>query len=101
MLTYWLMFFLPAWASIAAPGKPRPPGKRLELSWFLAGLFLTVLVGLRHEVGGDWFNYEAIYLSIVGAPLSELLEKGDPGYQLLNWISSQVEGGTYLVNFVA
>ena len=101
MLTYWLMFFLPAWASIAAPGKPRPPGKRLELSWFLAGLFLTVLVGLRHEVGGDWFNYEAIYLSIVGAPLSELLEKGDPGYQLLNWISSQVEGGTYLVNLVA
>ena len=101
MLTYWLMFFIPAWASISAPSKPRPAGKHLELSWLVAGLFLTVLVGLRHEVGGDWFNYEAIYLNMVDAPLSELLEGGDPGYQMLNWLSSQVEGGTYLVNLMA
>ena len=60
-----------------------------------------MLVGLRHEVGGDWFNYEVIYLNMVGAPLSELLEKGNPGYYLLNWLSSQVKGGTYLVNLMA
>ena len=101
MLTYWLMFFIPAWASVSAPSKPRPAGKRLEFSWFVTGLLLTVLVGLRHEVGGDWFNYEAIYLNMVGAPLSEVLERGDPGYHLLNWLSSQVEGGTYVVNLVA
>ena len=101
MLTYWLMFFIPAWASVSAPGKPHAAGKRLEFSWFLAGLFLTMLVGLRHEVGGDWSNYEAIYLGMVGAPLSELLENGDPGYYLLNWLSLQVGGGTYLVNLMA
>ena len=101
MLTYWLMFFIPAWASVSAPSKSRAAGKRLEFSWFVAGLFLTVLVGLRHKVGGDWSNYEAIYLDIAGAPLSELLDMGDPGYYLLNWLSSQVEGGTYLVNLMA
>ena len=100
MLTYWLMFFIPAWASISAPSQSLPAEKHLEFSWFVAGLFLTVLVGLRHEVGGDWFTYEAIYLNAVGAPFSELLEKGDPGYQLLNWLSSQVQGGTYLVNLI-
>ena len=100
MLTYWLMFLIPAWASVAAASKPRPAGKSLELSWFSAGVFLIVLVGLRHEVGGDWFNYENIYLNMIGAPLSELLEKGDPGYHLLNWMSLQVGGGTYLVNLV-
>ena len=72
MLTYWLMFFVPAWASISARSKPRPAGKHLEFFWFVAGLFLTVLVSLRHEVGGNWFNYEAIYLDLVGASLSEL-----------------------------
>ena len=101
MLTYCLMFFIPAWASVSAPSKPRPAGKRLEFSWFVAALFLTLLVGLRHEVGGDWFSYEAIYLNMVGAPLSELLEMRDPGYYLLNWLSLQVEGGTYLVNTMA
>ena len=101
MLTYWLMFFIPAWASVSAASKSRPVGKRLEFSWFVAGLFLTLLVGLRHEVGGDWFNYEAIYSNMVGAPLSELLEKGDPGYQLFNWVSLQVDGGTYFVNLMA
>ena len=60
-----------------------------------------MLVGLRHEVGGDWFNYENIYLDMVGAPLSELLERGDPGYYVLNWMSSQVGGGTYLVNLLS
>ena len=101
MLTYWLMFLVPAWASIAAPGKPRPAGKSLELSWFITGVLLTLLVGLRHQVGGDWFNYEKNYWNMVGAPLSELLENGDPGYQLLNWLSSQVGGGTYLINLVS
>ena len=94
MLTYWLMFLVPAWASVAAPSKPRPAGKSLEFSWFIAGVFLIVLIGLRHEVGGDWINYENNYLDMIGAPLSELLEKGDPGYHLLNWMSLQVGGGT-------
>ena len=101
MLTYWLMFLIPAWASVSAPNKLRPARESLEFSWFVAGLFLTVLVGLRHQVGGDWFNYQAMYLKMVGAPLSELFENGDPGFQLLNWLSFKAEGGTYFVNLMA
>ena len=95
---FWVMFLVPAWASVAAPGKPRPVGKHLEMSWLLVGLLLTLLIGLRHEVGGDWLNYEAQYFRTVGAPLSEILVESDPGYFLFNWLSTQVGGGVYLVN---
>ena len=101
MLTYWFMFLVPAWASIAAGGKPRPAGKSLEFSWLMAGVLLALLIGLRHQVGGDWAAYESHYLDMLGAPLSEVLERGDPGYYLLNWLSTQVGGGVYLVNLVS
>ena len=97
---YWVMFLVPAWASIAAPGKPRPVGKRLEASWLRVGVLLALLIGLRHQVGGDWFNYESHYLDMVGAPLSEVFEGHDPGYYLLVWLSTQVGGGVYLANLV-
>ena len=98
---YWVMFLVPAWASIAAPGKPRPAAKSLEMSWLMVGISLALLIGLRHQVGGDWGNYESHYLNMLGAPLSEALEKGDPGYYLLNWLSGEIGGGVYLVNLVS
>jgi hypothetical protein len=101
VLTYWLLFALPAWAAIAATTRPRPAGKTLEVSWLVAGLLLVLLIGLRYEVGGDWFTYEAHYLNMVGAPLSEALEKSDPGYYLLVWLATKVNGGVYLVNLVS
>lgn len=100
MLTYWFMFLVPAWACIAARCKPRPVGKGLDLSWLMAGLLLALLIGLRHQVGGDWRTYESHYQSMMDAPFSEVLERGNPGYYLLNWLSSQVGGGIYLVNLV-
>lgn len=100
MLTYWLLFLLPAWVSVMAPTRPRPSGPRLELSWLLAGLALTLVIGLRHQVGGDWLNYERHYLEMVGAPLGEVLGQSDPGYYLLTWLSTKIGGGVYLVNTV-
>ena len=98
MLTYWLLFLLPACASVMAPTRPRPTGRRLELSWLLVGVLLALLIGLRHQVGGDWGTYERHYLHMVGASLTEVLEYSDPGYYLLNWMAAQVEGGVHLVN---
>ena len=36
-----------------------------------------------------------------GASLFELLEKGDPGYYPLNWLSLQAKGGIYVINLLA
>ena len=100
MLTYWLLFLVPAWASVAASSKPKLGEKALEPAWLLAGLLLTLLIGFRFEVGGDWVNYEAHYLYLLNAPLSEVLAKDDPGYYLLTWLSGRVDGGVYGVNLV-
>lgn len=100
MLTYWLMFLVPACASVMAATQPRPAGRQLELSWLLVGALLALLIGLRYQVGGDWFSYENHYFNMVGAPLLEALENNDPGYYLLIWLSTQVNGGVYLVNMV-
>lgn len=103
MLTYWLLFLVPAWASVAASSKPRLTGnaaKAVEPAWLVAGLLLTLLIGSRFRVGGDWFNYEAHYLDMLGAPLSEVLSKDDPSYYLLTWLSGQFGGGVMAVNLV-
>lgn len=98
MLTYWLLFVLPAWAAIAAPTRPYPAGKNTAVHWLMAGLLLALLIGLRHQVGGDWGTYEQHYLDMLGASLAEVLEFSDPGYYLLNWLAAQVGGGVHLVN---
>jgi hypothetical protein len=100
MLTYWLLFVLPAWAAISAPTRQRPAGKYLELSWLVTGLLLTLLIGLRHQVGGDWGNYGGQYLEMLRAPLQKVLGKSDPGYHLLNWLAGKVNGDVYLVNLI-
>lgn len=101
MLTYWLMFLVPAWASIAASGKPRPTNRHLEFSWLIAGVLLALVIGLRYQVGGDWGTYESHYRGLLGASLVEVLAMGDPGYYLLNWISGQVDGTVYLANLMS
>jgi len=98
MLTYWLLFLLPAVASVMVPTRPRPAAQRLDVSWLVVGVLLALLIGLRHEVGGDWGTYERHYLYMLGEPLAEVLAYSDPGYYLLNWLSGQVDGGVHLVN---
>lgn len=100
VVTYWMMFLLPAWISVAVSARPQMRDMDLELSWLVAAILLIIVIGLRHQVGGDWANYEQNYFDMLWAPAQALLEKTDPGYYLLNWLSGKVQGGVYLVNFV-
>lgn len=105
MWPYWLMFLLPALAALAT----RPHhvqassglrSLKLDEAWLAAVFILTVMLGLRFEVGGDWI----IYLNQVHyarhAPVATILEGKDPGYQLLNWISAQMQWNMYGVNLI-
>ena len=51
MIAYWIMFLVPVLA-ILSPLRGTAPLNRA--TWLLVGLLLVFLIGLRHQVGGDW-----------------------------------------------
>lgn len=68
-------------------------------SWHAIFWLLVLMIGLRHEVGGDWGSYLG-HIEMVAAPLQEALTEGDPAYSLLNWLAAETGLGVYGVYFV-
>jgi EpsG family len=105
MWPYWLMFLVPAVTSLCS----RSRRSRIEdgaraggsfFSWLFVWLATTMLVGLRSDVGGDWTNYFQYLDDVAGRDLSQILVKNDPGYLVLNWLSTQIDCGIYGVNLM-
>jgi len=70
------------------------------VAWWFIGLFFSLAVGLRHQVGGDWGAY-LLYLERASASaLSEVLISSDPGYVFINWLAAQLGGSIYAVNLI-
>ena len=61
-------------------------------------LLLIVLIGLRYRVGGDWGTYQNYLAQMQYRGLVDALALKDPGYQLLNWVTSGVGAGIWVVN---
>jgi predicted secreted protein len=104
MWPYWLMFLVPAWSALSSMDGPvmgairRPRG--FEISWALLWVVVTLLVGFREEVGGDWGNYFDYLFKVTGRGIVDVLSEPEPGYLLLNWISVQMDWGIYGVNVI-
>jgi hypothetical protein len=105
MWPYWLLFCAPALISLVGHGERRVTGafseRRFTLPWVVAALTLTVAIGIRYEVGGDWPNYLLYLDNVTGSPLADVLAMPDPGYQFLNWVSVQFGWGILGVNLAA
>ncbi len=104
MFVYWLIFLF---LSLAALAQPRSlyesdglSGKRWSILWLLCWISLILVIGLRHEVGGDWIAYLSQPDSERGESFSEILFKQDIAYAFLNWLGANSWGGIYLVNTV-
>lgn len=101
MLPYWFLFFLAAWRATTRL-RPMPPAATARWPdwWWVMFAVMVLMIGLRHQVGGDWFTYadhikEAGYQS-----LPQALVSGDPAYSLLNWLAGHNGLGPYFVNTV-
>lgn len=103
MLMYWVVFTAFACAALTQmrPVHGDDGTRKNLLAWSITWFFLTVWIGLRHEVGGDWFNYLEHLEQIKDVPFMEFPSHGDLAYALLNWLGANVGGGAYLVNFCA
>lgn len=105
MWPYWVMFLLPSLAALVTchskgitAASLRPAGS--NFSWALVWLLVTMLVGYRFEVGGDWGNYFHFLADVSGLEFTEVLAKNDPLYHVLNWISVEMDWGIFGVNLI-
>ena len=97
MWPYWLMFLVPAWATLM-PGRLKP--RQAWVPWAFVFVLFALMMGLRHEVGGDWLNYLPHFRETASRSFSEVLSRGDPGYYGLNWLVAHAGGSIYHVNLV-
>lgn len=97
MWPFWLLFLTAAAGVVAAD---RMSGKPGLLAWVGVAAFFSVMLGFRHEVGADWFNYLAIFENTYWLSFEESIAGGDPGYFALNWSIAQLGGDIYWLNYV-
>ena len=97
MFGFWLMFFIPAWAVLVPR---RLPERQAVVAWWAIGLLFTLMIGLRHEVGGDWGSYAGHFQHAAGMTFGEALKMGDPGHYVLNRLIAGLGGSIYTVNLV-
>ncbi len=106
MWPYWVMFLVPAFAAGLSPASRLQDGfshsdrGQPALPWGAIWIATALLIGLRDEVGGDWGNYFRYLSAVTGRDLDDVIQMGEPGYQIFNWISSQMDWGIYGVNLM-
>jgi len=69
-----------------------------RLVWWIIGIGFTLVMGLRHEVGGDWGAYDRQFSHVASLAFSKVVSTTDIGYHLLNWLVAQLSGSIYTVN---
>jgi hypothetical protein len=102
MWPYWLMFFLSAWQALTRLKPISPPLSERSWSdlWCITFALLVLMIGLRHEVGGDWLPYKMHVEAIENETFFEALVQSEPAFSLLNWIAAQSGLGVYFVNSI-
>ncbi|MBN9220966.1 MAG: EpsG family protein [Mesorhizobium sp.] len=100
MVPYWLLFGISAFASFFETPHYRLRFVNVRFVLVLMLIAITLVVGLRYEVGGDWKSYIRYFFRASYSDFSEIPSLGDPGYMLVNWIAARLGGGIWLVNLV-
>ena len=99
MFPYWVIFAYFAGGALLADDTRR---QRHQVSIFLAAgvLLITLLVGLRYEIGADWDTYKLLFSYAGYVGFERAIQIGDPAYQLLSWGVRQIDGELWLVNLI-
>lgn len=107
MWPYWLMFLLPAIAALsesrlAAGGELRAARwLNLNNAWLGVAAVLTLVIGYRYQVGGDWFSYLDGMRDAYFRSLYVSITEDDPGYKVLEWLAVELDWGIFGVNFIS
>jgi hypothetical protein len=107
MWPYWLLFLIPAYWAITRlkPIQQSAFINRQEgwpFLWKIAFILLVLMIGFRHEVGGDWENYLMMLDTYRGSLNSDgTYLYQDPAFVLLNKLSVKTGLGIYLLNILS
>jgi hypothetical protein len=105
MWPYWALFLFAAIFALRearATAAPRAAPQSSSRSPVLLVIpVLTLLVGWRHEVGGDWNNYVARLSAAEYSSIADVFEGREPGFELLQWLAIETDWGIHGVNFIA
>ena len=96
----WIYLTLFLWLALSAIVEKCPVTSLSHLSMGLLGLLLTLIIGLRFEIGVDWYTYLIHLEGADGRSLIESIQHADPAYALLNWIAAASGSGVWLVNLL-
>ncbi len=108
MAIYFIIFSLFSFFAIIGESRtsPRYENKTfdnsLDFLWYSILIFLTLLIGFRLEVGGDWGSYLNYlqFMATVNNVSDHFIITQDPAYTLLNWASGKAGFSIYGVNLV-
>lgn len=89
MLPYYVIIGMASFLAISEKSKYTTTKKSsgFILLFFIADFFF---VGFRLEVGSDWYNYLGMLEFTKDKDLFEVFGRSEPGYILINWVSTNV-----------
>lgn len=97
MFVYWMLFLVPALASLS----PARLDRRSQLIMLvIAGVALSIIVGLRDGIGRDWRNYIRVAEAVLYEPFWATMFTTEPAYGMLAWISDRLGWSNYGANYV-
>ena len=105
MLPYFILFLLPAFAALTSSPNMRfradgSRAVRVDAAWVLVFVALTIIIGFRYDVGGDWSNYFRYLISAANLDFRDLADLQDPGYWAFNILSVRLGLGMTGVNLL-
>lgn len=95
MLPYFVALAIPSVLSLA-------PELASRLRWTVLGSALLIaFIGLRYDVGADWFGYDIIHSHLADQDLAYALTRPEALSYLVFWLSVQATGDMIASNLVA
>jgi hypothetical protein len=97
MSIYWVLFFVPVYFLFT---KVKGGMHTSLLEWRIFGFFLIILIGLRHQVGGDWYSYLEALEFLNDIQWKDFFSMREAGYKLISSFSITLGTSIYGVNFI-
>ena len=100
MLIYWVMLGMTSMATLALGDGRMVMDRRATLGLVFAAFAFTIIVGLRFQIGTDWFNYQRSLNIIRFSGFAAAVGYKDVGFGLISWLSLKLGLELYGVNIV-